>query len=326
MRKLAIGITFVVLLVGLVSVVSAQEPTTDMTDMEDMADATAQMVDVNGRAVGEAQLMTTEDGQVRIDLQLNGFDPVPGDHAFAIMTIGSCEGAGFESAGIPAVSLPNVQFYANGTADYSQTVDYVQFNTLFDDNGSALVVYADTEQDVADRIACGVISATEAMDDAGMEESEDMMAEEPTDSEETMAEDEMAGADMAMTDVMSATAQIKNAGNVVAGTANLSRTEDGQVQVSLQVEGFQPVPGDHAFAIMTIGSCEAPTFASAGIPAVSLPNVQFYADGSADYSQTVDYVQFDTLFDDNGSSLVIYADTDQDESDRIACGVITPTQ
>lgn len=324
MRKLALGITFVVLLVGLVGIVSAQEPA---TDMEEMPDATAQMVDVHGRAVGEAQLMRTEDGQVHVDLQLNGFDPVAGDHAFAIMTIGSCEGANFASAGIPAVSLPNVQFYADGSADYSRTVDYVQFDTLFDDNGSALVVYADTDQNESDRIACGVVSATEAMDDAGMvaEEPVDEVAE-PTEAEEPVAEDEMAGEDMAATDVVSATAQIKNTGNIVAGTVNLRQTEDGQVEVSLQVDGFQPVPGDHAFAIMTIGSCEAPTFASAGIPAVSLPNVQFYANGSADYSQTVDYVQFDTLFDDNGSALVIYADTDQDESDRIACGVITPAQ
>ena len=117
-----------------------------------------------------------------------------------------------------------------------------------------------------------------------------------------------------------------NAAGANAGTATLNTTEDGQVQVDLQLEGFQPIPGDHAFAIMTIGTCEGPTFDSAGIPAVSLPNVQLYANGTADYSRTVDFVDWDTLFDDNGSALVVYADVTQEESDRIACGVITPVQ
>jgi uncharacterized protein YraI/Cu/Zn superoxide dismutase len=120
------------------------------------------------------------------------------------------------------------------------------------------------------------------------------------------------------------TVQIINKNGVVMGTATFTPTAFGQTQVSLHVEGFDPIGGDRALAITDVGYCAPPDFRSyAGSVEVELPSVQFYPDGSADYSRTVT-IPSDAFNGTDGSALLLHADTPLG-SDVIACGVIVPT-
>lgn len=153
---------------------AAQEPST----------ARARLVDAGGDVVGTARLHRTSGDGVLIRLRVDGV--APGVHAFHIHETGLCEPPGFESAGDHysprgrrhgfldprgphAGDLPNLHVPASGELVVELLADDVTLapgtpNTLFDDDGSALVVHADADDYVSqpaggagDRIACGVI-------------------------------------------------------------------------------------------------------------------------------------------------------------------------
>ncbi len=144
-----------------------------------------------------------------------------------------------------------------------------------------------------------------------------------------------------------ATAELKNADGDVVATATLTETDGG---VELQVEAESLEPGLHGIHIHETGQCDPPDFKSAGghfnptdamhglenregPHAGDLPNMEVGDDGTASYRTTTDRVMLDkgqtSLFDSDGSALVIHAEEDDqmtdpsgESGDRIACGVI----
>ena len=148
--------------------------------------ATADVMDLEGKSLG---LLTFEtmDGQVHITGALTGLPG--GDHGIHIHETGTCDAAGkFESAGghfnpgsnkhgkdnpegPHAGDLPNIAAAAEGGGalvdlmDDSVTLGDGE-TSLFDADGSAIVVHADPDDyktdpsgNSGDRIACGVIEA-----------------------------------------------------------------------------------------------------------------------------------------------------------------------
>ena len=144
--------------------------------------ATAEFFNSKGEAVGTATLTETPSG-VLIKAELR--DMPPGAHAFHIHAAGKCEPPDFKSAGghynptgkkhgimsaqgMHAGDLPNIYVGADGKAAFEALAGEVTLgpggNTLFDEDGSALVIHekvddykTDPAGNAGDRIACGVI-------------------------------------------------------------------------------------------------------------------------------------------------------------------------
>lgn len=144
-----------------------------------------------------------------------------------------------------------------------------------------------------------------------------------------------------------ASAQLKNVDGEVVATATFTETENG-VELELEAEGLEP--GLHGIHIHETGQCDPPDFKSAGAHfnpegvahglenpdgphAGDLPNLEVSEDGTASYRATTDRVTLGegetSLFDTDGSALVIHAGEDDqmtdpsgDSGDRIACGAI----
>lgn len=144
--------------------------------------ASAALKDADGNSVGTVQLMETPNG-VLLSAKLSGLPA--GKHAFHIHETGKCEppftsagghynptGAkhGFEVKGGPhAGDMPNITIPESGslafdTVDPRVTLAKGKKTTLFDDDGSAIVIHAGADDyksqpsgDAGDRIACGVI-------------------------------------------------------------------------------------------------------------------------------------------------------------------------
>ena len=143
-----------------------------------------------------------------------------------------------------------------------------------------------------------------------------------------------------------ATAEVKDASGSVVGTATFAQVADG-VQVSARFRGLPP--GPHGIHVHAVGQCEPP-FASAGghfnpaghkhglrnpegPHAGDLPNLMVAADGTGSISALARGATLSagqaSLFDADGSALVIHANADDDvtdpagnSGDRIACGVL----
>lgn len=155
-----------------------------------------------------------------------------------------------------------------------------------------------------------------------------------------------------------AMAELYDAQGNRVGMVELTSVEDG-VQIQAQIEGFDAAVsgeerGQHGFHIHETGDCTAPDFSSAGghfnptgvghglldtdgAHAGDLPNLWIEADGSADYTVTTDLVSLTpgerSVFDSDGRAFVLHSGADDyltdpagDSGDRLACGVIRPTQ
>lgn len=144
-----------------------------------------------------------------------------------------------------------------------------------------------------------------------------------------------------------AVADIKLADGSSAGTVTLTEMSSG-VLLAFDLKGLPP--GAHGFSVHEVGKCEGdfssagPTYNPLGAQhgfmndegpmAGDLPNIVAGSDGTARAEAVTTYLHFnagadDTLFDADGSSLVIYEKADDYRTDpdsggakRIACGVI----
>ena len=144
-----------------------------------------------------------------------------------------------------------------------------------------------------------------------------------------------------------AAVDLQNAKGEVIGSASFWEDSSG-VKIAAQVKGAPP--GVHGFHIHAVGKCEPPAFTTAsghfnpggkkhgmksqdGPHAGDLPNIIVGADGGGRIEFTTRLVSLGTgptsLFDADGSALVLHADPDDEKSDptgnaggRIGCGVI----
>jgi superoxide dismutase, Cu-Zn family len=151
--------------------------------------ATAELRDTQGQMVGNATLVGSGEGGVKVQVSVNSFtSAAAGEHGIHIHAVGKCEAPGFTTAGghfnpssrkhglnspegPHAGDMPNLVMNANGSATYETTVSNITLdsggaNSIFDADGSAIVIHAGPDDMMTDpagnsgaRIACGVLTA-----------------------------------------------------------------------------------------------------------------------------------------------------------------------
>lgn len=151
--------------------------------------ATAEIRDDQGQTIGNATLLDSGSEGVKVQVSLNGFtSAATGEHGIHIHAVGKCEAPGFTTAGghfnpggkkhglnspegHHAGDIPNLNLNANGSATYETTVSDITLdagpaNSIFDADGSAIVIHAGPDDMLTDpagnsgaRIACGVLTA-----------------------------------------------------------------------------------------------------------------------------------------------------------------------
>lgn len=146
-----------------------------------------------------------------------------------------------------------------------------------------------------------------------------------------------------------ATAILKNTDGKEMGVARFTEDDRGLVQINVSVEGLPP--GSHGIHIHAMGNCSPPFTAAGGHynplerqhglnnpqgpHAGDLPDIEVNGAGIGQLNVTTDRVTLSpgpiTLFDADGSALVIHSGSDDQVTDpagnsgsRIACGVIKP--
>jgi len=145
--------------------------------------ARAELKDGEGKSVGMATLREAKDG-VLLSAQVKGLSQ--GLHAIHVHAVGKCEGPKFTSAGghfnpgntkhglkssegPHAGDMPNMHATKAAVARYETLNDRISLgrgeSSVFDADGSAVVVHAVADDDVTDpagsagdRVACGVIT------------------------------------------------------------------------------------------------------------------------------------------------------------------------
>jgi Cu-Zn family superoxide dismutase len=148
-----------------------------------------------------------------------------------------------------------------------------------------------------------------------------------------------------------AVAELRDPTGAPVGTARLTADENGTIHLVLHVEGM--TPGQHGVQFHSVGSCQrgdSTAFASAGghhnplsrkhglenpdgPHAGDLPNLTVAANGTGHLDTTTSRATLRpgpaTLFDVDGSSVVVHAGADDQKTDpsgnsgaRVACGVI----
>ena len=148
-----------------------------------------------------------------------------------------------------------------------------------------------------------------------------------------------------------ATAELKDKDGKAIGVATF-RESSGGVTVEVNVKGL--TPGLHAVHVHAVGRCDAPAFTSAGghfnpaqkkhgykspegAHAGDLPNMLVAKDGTGRFEAFTDGMTLKpgatSVFDKDGSALVIHAGVDDNVTDptgnagdRAACGIITMAQ
>ena len=144
-----------------------------------------------------------------------------------------------------------------------------------------------------------------------------------------------------------ASSELKDKDGKTVGQATFRETSDGVI-VRLEVKGL--TPGLHGVHVHAVGKCEGPAFASAGghfnptqkkhglkspdgAHGGDLPNMLVAKDGSGRFEALTDSITLrpgpQSVFDSDGSALVIHAGADDNitdpagnSGDRVACGVI----
>jgi Cu-Zn family superoxide dismutase len=144
----------------------------------------------------------------------------------------------------------------------------------------------------------------------------------------------------------SATASLKDASGNEVGKAALTETPSGLL---IRLDLTAAPPGEHALHFHAVGKCEPPDFKSAGPhfnPAETkhgienpagphagdMPNLHVPESGKLTVEMLNPIVsQLSALLDQDGSALILHADSDDyltdpagNAGDRIACGVVTP--
>lgn len=143
------------------------------------------------------------------------------------------------------------------------------------------------------------------------------------------------------------TAMLRFANGTPAGTAALIE-DAGGLRIAVMATGM--TPGAHGFHLHTAGRCEGPGFASAGGhlnpggrkhgtlaaggPHLGdLPNLMIDANGTGRATEAIagGRAALDSIFDSDGTALVIHAAADDyrtdpagNAGDRVACGVFSP--
>jgi Cu-Zn family superoxide dismutase len=142
-------------------------------------------------------------------------------------------------------------------------------------------------------------------------------------------------------------AEIRSADGRLVGAASFQRVQDG-VEIRARFQGLPP--GQHGYHVHAVGKCEPPAFVTAeghfnptmhehglqnprGPHVGDLPNLVIGEDGTAALKALARGASLApgdaSLFDLDGSALVIHADPDDEVTDpagnsgpRIACGVL----
>jgi superoxide dismutase, Cu-Zn family len=174
-------------LVGLVAVAVFAAIGLAQQQEQGAPEARAQIIDQQGNEVGEATFFSTEEGAVRIRVQVRGLTAAgEGERGLHIHEVGSCETPDFRSAGDHfnptgaehgllhpdgphAGDLPNMVFDAEGNAEFEVLSMRVTLgegdHSLLGGDGTTVIIHINPDDHVEgnteDRIACGVIEAVE---------------------------------------------------------------------------------------------------------------------------------------------------------------------
>jgi Cu-Zn family superoxide dismutase len=155
-----------------------------------------------------------------------------------------------------------------------------------------------------------------------------------------------------LSNVRTATATLKNVEGEVIGSALFTQVDSDPVEIEVTIDQAEALnPSAHGIHIHTIAAC-TPDFEAAGghfnpanaqhglenpdgSHAGDLPNLEVSADGTSYYTVQTDRITLGdgmtSLFDTDGSALMIHADADNqttdpagDSGERVACGIIEP--
>jgi Cu-Zn family superoxide dismutase len=179
----AIGIA---LLIGGSTFAQGQRATTGTTGTRPAAAASANLIDTEGRSVGQALLQQTPHG-VLLTLDLK--NATPGIHGLHIHDVGRCDRPSFESAGTHLNlsgrqhgflnprgphdgDLPNIEVPATTQLSVEYLVPNVTLEpgprSILDTNGSTIMIHAGKDDYLTDpageagaRLACGAIVGAE---------------------------------------------------------------------------------------------------------------------------------------------------------------------